>query len=73
MSGSGAPQGAVLLAAAAGQGGEADHEEVQPGEGDQVNRQLAQVRVQLPCSSHRNSQARFVCKAGSSNHARHES
>ena len=46
-----APQGAVLLAAAAGQGCEANHEEVQPGEGDQVHCQLAQVGIQLPCSS----------------------
>ncbi len=40
-------QRAVLLGAAAGQGGEADHEEVQAGEGDQVDGQLAQVSVQL--------------------------
>ncbi len=43
-------QRAVLLAAAARQRREADHEEVQPREGDQVDRQLAQVRVQLPCA-----------------------
>ena len=43
-------QRAVLLAAAAGQRREADHEEVQAREGDQVDRQLAQVRVQLPCA-----------------------
>ncbi len=44
-------EGAVLLAAARGQGGEAHHEEVQAGEGDQVHRQLAQVSVQLACMS----------------------
>ena len=45
---------AVLLAAAACQRREADHEEVQAREGDQVHRQLAQVGVQLACarSSH---------------------
>ena len=43
-------QSAVLLAAAGGQGGKANHEEVQPGEGDQVHRQLAQVGVQLACT-----------------------
>ena len=42
-------QRAVLLGAAAGQRREADHEEVQAREGDQVDRQLAQVRVQLAC------------------------
>jgi len=41
---------AVLLAAAARQRREADHEEVEAREGDQVDRQLAQVRVQLPCA-----------------------
>ena len=41
---------AVLLAAAAGQGREAHHEEVQPGEGDQIHCQLAQVGVQLACA-----------------------
>ena len=45
-------QRAVLLAAARGQRGEAHHEEVQAGEGDQVHGQLAQVRVQLACSQH---------------------
>ena len=40
-------QGAVLLAAAGGQGGKAHHEEVQAGEGDQIHCQLAQVSVQL--------------------------
>ena len=43
-------QRAVLLAPAARQRREADHEEVQAREGDQVHRQLAQVRVQLPCA-----------------------
>jgi len=39
----------VLLAAAGGEGREAHHEEVQAGEGDQVDRQLPQVSVQLAC------------------------
>ncbi len=38
-------EGAVLLVAAGGEGGEADHEEVEAREGDQVHRQLAQVAV----------------------------
>ncbi len=46
---------AVLLAAAARQRREADYEEVEPREGDQVDRQLAQVRVQLPCARARGS------------------
>ena len=40
-------EGAVLLGAAGGQGGEADHEEMEAGEGDQVDGELAQVSVQL--------------------------
>ena len=40
-------QSAVLLRAAGGQGSETDHEEVQTGEGDQVDGQFAQVGVQL--------------------------
>ncbi|KFV64569.1 hypothetical protein N307_10589, partial [Dryobates pubescens] len=40
-------QGAVLLAAAARQRGEAGHEKVQAGEGDHVHRQLPQVSVEL--------------------------
>ena len=44
-------QGAVLLAAAGGEGGEAHHEEVQAGEWDQVHRQLAQIGIQLACKS----------------------
>ncbi len=42
-------ESAVLLVAAAGERREADHEEVQAWEGDQVDRQLAQVSVQLAC------------------------
>ena len=40
---------AVLLGATGGQGSEAHHEEVQTGEGDQVDCQLAQVSIQLAC------------------------
>ncbi|EPY39693.1 hypothetical protein AGDE_04235 [Angomonas deanei] len=38
---------AVLLGAAAGEGGEAHHEEVQTGEGHEVDGELAEVRVEL--------------------------
>lgn len=38
----------VLLAAARCQGRKADHEEVEPREGNHVDSELAQVRVQLP-------------------------
>ena len=37
----------VLLGAAGGQRGEAGHEEVEAGEGNHVDRQLAQVSVEL--------------------------
>ena len=40
-------QSAVLLRATRGQGSEADHEEVETGEGDEVDSQLTQIRVQL--------------------------
>mmetsp|Transcript_16305 Transcript_16305/g.45255 ORF Transcript_16305/g.45255 Transcript_16305/m.45255 type:complete len:405 (-) Transcript_16305:70-1284(-) len=40
-------QGAVLLRAAGCQGSEAGHEEVETWEGDEINRDLAQVAVQL--------------------------
>ena len=40
-------EGTVLLGAAGGEGGEADHEEVEAGEGDHVDGQLAQVAVEL--------------------------
>ncbi|KAK1280036.1 hypothetical protein QJS04_geneDACA011627 [Acorus gramineus] len=40
-------EGAVLLGAAGGQRGEADHEEVEAGEGDEVHGELTQVRIQL--------------------------
>jgi carotenoid cleavage dioxygenase-like enzyme len=55
-------EGAVLLVAAAGQRREADHEEVEAREGDQVDRQLAQVRVQLACGQQasRSASARSV-------------
>jgi len=40
-------EGSVLLGSSGGQGGETNHEEVETGEGDQVNSQLSEVRVQL--------------------------
>jgi len=40
-------EGAVLLGSTAGEGGEADHEEVEAGEGDQVDSKLAEIRVEL--------------------------
>ena len=40
-------EGAVLLGAAGGQGSEAHHEEVETGEGDQVDGELAEVGVEL--------------------------
>ena len=55
-------QSAVLLGAARGQGGEAHHKAVQPGEGDQIHCQLAQICVQLTCSS-ANILSLFLCCA----------
>ena len=40
-------QGSVLLRSSGGQGGETDHEEMESGEGDQVDSQLSEVGVQL--------------------------
>ena len=40
-------EGAVLLGATRGEGGEAHHEEVETGEGDQVDSELAEVGVEL--------------------------
>ena len=40
-------EGSVLLGPAGCQGSEAGHEEVEPGEGDHVDRQLPQVSVEL--------------------------
>ena len=40
-------QGAVLLGAAGSEGGETGHEEVETGEGDEVDTDLSQVRVEL--------------------------
>jgi hypothetical protein len=42
-------QSAVLLAATGSQGSEAHHEEVQTGEGDQVDGQLAEISIELAC------------------------
>ena len=42
-------EGAVLLAATGGERREAHHEEVQPGKGDKIYCQLAQVSIQLSC------------------------
>ena len=41
-------EGAVLLAATRCERGEAGHEEVEAGEGNHVDGELSQVRVQLP-------------------------
>ena len=40
-------EGSVLLGAAGCQGSEPGHEEVEPGEGDHVDRQLPQVSIEL--------------------------
>lgn len=40
-------QGPVLLAASAGQWGKAGHEEVQAGEGDHTDKQIARVSIEL--------------------------
>ena len=40
-------EGAVLLGTAGGEWGEAGHEEVETGEGDHVDGQLAEISVQL--------------------------
>jgi len=40
-------QGSVLLGSSGGQRGESDHEEVKSGEGDQIDGDLSQVRVEL--------------------------
>jgi len=40
-------QSSVLLRSSGGQGSETDHEEVESGEGDQVNSQFSQIRVKL--------------------------
>mmetsp|Transcript_122006 Transcript_122006/g.171719 ORF Transcript_122006/g.171719 Transcript_122006/m.171719 type:complete len:462 (-) Transcript_122006:77-1462(-) len=40
-------EGSVLLRSSGGQGSETNHEEMESGEGDQVDGQLSQVRVQL--------------------------
>lgn len=44
----------VLLAAARGQGCEANHEEMEARERDQVDSQLAQVSIQLACIKTKN-------------------
>jgi hypothetical protein len=40
-------QSSVLLGSSGGEGGETNHEEMESGEGDQVDGQLSEVRVQL--------------------------
>eukprot|EP01084_Bolivina_argentea_P311568 539346_1 len=51
-------QGAVLLGATAGQGSEAHHEEVETGEGDQVDGDLAEIGVELAGEAQAASHAR---------------
>mmetsp|Transcript_39503 Transcript_39503/g.92820 ORF Transcript_39503/g.92820 Transcript_39503/m.92820 type:complete len:372 (-) Transcript_39503:71-1186(-) len=46
-------EGAVLLGAAGGEGSEANHEEMEAGEGDQVDSQLAKISVELTGESQR--------------------
>ncbi len=45
------------MGATGGQGGEADHEEVETGEGNHVDGQLAEVRVELAREAQRNGHA----------------
>ena len=40
-------ESSVLLGASGGEGGESSHEEVESGEGDQVDSELSEVRVEL--------------------------
>jgi len=40
-------EGSVLLGSSGGKGGESDHEEVESGEGDEVDGEFSQVRVKL--------------------------
>ena len=40
-------EGAVLLGSTAGEGGKANHEEVETGEGDQVDSKLAEISIEL--------------------------
>jgi hypothetical protein len=40
-------QSSLLLRSAGSQGGKSDHEEVQPGEGDQVDGHLPEISVEL--------------------------
>ena len=49
---------AVLLRSTRGEGSESGHEEVQPREGDHVDRQFPQVRVQLPGETEARGDAR---------------
>ena len=44
-------QSSVLLGSSGGEGGESNHEEMETWEGDQVNSQLSQIRVQLTWES----------------------
>ena len=54
-------EGSILLRTARGQRGEACHEEVQPGEGHKVHRDLAQVAIQLPREAQTTSNSRHCC------------
>ena len=44
-------QSSVLLGSSGGEGGESNHEEMETWEGDQVDSQLSQIRVQLTWES----------------------
>ena len=54
-------EGPVVLGSTAGEGGKADHEEVEAGERDQVNGKLAEISVELTREAEAASNARHDC------------